>query len=314
MKSLNQKIIRLADRVPRELLENSWGLFVILLASVVMILLNGCTNSSNTITPTTKPLIEDVYASGFIKSKDEYQLFSQAEGYLNQKLVNDGDQVKKEILFLLSHSIWHVHTGSISKLGVLRFVNLYLNNKYPLVAKDLQSMVKKVEPAAEIIETIGSVEKAKQWFAKNIHPEMILSDIQLSDGTSFEIFESLHIQCPVIFTTAYNEFAIRAFKLNSIDYLLKPIDRLELEKAIQKYKSLISGGILSEQLKNLAGQFSSTPKKFKERFLSQHRNTLIPIVDKDIAYFHKEELIFLHTVNHEKYISDHQLWMNLNLC
>jgi two-component system, LytTR family, response regulator len=177
----------------------------------------------------------------------------------------------------------------------------------PLVAKDLQNLLKKVEPGAEVVSVISSVDAAKKWFASNTQPDLILSDIQLSDGISFEIYENIHLSCPIIFTTAYDEYAIRAFKLNSIDYLLKPIDGKELLAALGKYKSLSSENILSEQLKTFMASLNQhPPKKYKERFLTLHRNTLVPILQQDIAYFHKEELIHLHTMANEKFISEHQ--------
>src|SRR5690349_20126521 len=108
----------------------------------------------------------------------------------------------------------------------------------PLVAKDLLNLIARLAPDAQVLQVLSSVESARKWFSENTIPDLILSDIQLSDGISFDIFESLHLSCPIIFTTAYDEYAIRAFKLNSIDYLLKPIDSKELSAALAKYKSL----------------------------------------------------------------------------
>jgi DNA-binding LytR/AlgR family response regulator len=176
-----------------------------------------------------------------------------------------------------------------------------------LVAKDLENILKRIEPGAQILPVISSVEAAKRWFASNTLPDLILSDIQLSDGISFDIFENLHLSCPIIFTTAYDDYAIRAFKLNSIDYLLKPIDSKDLQAAITKYKSLSTENVLAEQLKSLMTGWNQQPqKKYKERFLTLHRNTLVPVMQQDIAYFHKDELIHLQTVNNEKLICEHQ--------
>lgn len=177
----------------------------------------------------------------------------------------------------------------------------------PLVAKNLENILRKID-ASIVIETIlTSVESAKAWFAQHPTPDLILSDIQLSDGISFDIFESLHLNCPIIFTTAYDDYAIRAFKLNSIDYLLKPVDEKELRAALMKYKSLSTENILAEQLKSLMGTWNQqSNKKYKERFLSLHRNTLVPVLQSEVAFFHKEELIYLNTMSNEKYISDHQ--------
>ena len=178
----------------------------------------------------------------------------------------------------------------------------------PFAARDLEKQIKRIEPKADIQGVLSSIESAKVWFAVNPEvPDLIFSDIQLSDGISFEIFESLHLHCPIIFTTAYNEYAIRAFKLNSIDYLLKPIDVNELEGALLKYKSLNSGSILSEQLKQMITRWGEqATRKYKDRFLCLHRNTLIPINQEQVIYFHKDELIYIVTTENEKYISEHQ--------
>ncbi len=177
----------------------------------------------------------------------------------------------------------------------------------PLVARDLENALRKIEPGIHVEEIISSVEAAKKWFASHAMPDLIFSDLQLSDGISFDIYENLHVNCPIVFTTAYDDYAIRAFKLNSIDYLLKPIDIKELTAALNKFKSLSSEAILSEQLKSLMSNWNQAGnKKYKERFLTLHRNTLVPVTQQEIAFFHKEELIYLHTLSNERYISDHQ--------
>lgn len=184
-------------------------------------------------------------------------------------------------------------------------MNILIIEDEPLVAQDLKNLIAKAEPEAKILNIITSVETARGWFDENNLPDLILSDIQLSDGISFEIFEALHIHCPIIFTTAYDEYAIRAFKLNSIDYLLKPVDETELRAALGKYRSLTTETILGEQLKSLMSTWGSQSRKYKERFLTVHRNTLIPVMQNEIAIFHKEELIYLHTLSNEKYITEH---------
>ncbi|HEY5825239.1 MAG TPA: LytTR family DNA-binding domain-containing protein [Cyclobacteriaceae bacterium] len=176
----------------------------------------------------------------------------------------------------------------------------------PLVAKDLQSHLNKLIPEATQIGPLTSVGSATKWFNENALPDLILSDIRLSDGSSFDIFEKLDVNCPIIFTTAYDEYAIRAFKLNSIDYLLKPIDSKELEIALKKYKTLSAQPALADQLKSFLGTLGKEQKKYKERFLSLQRNTMVPVVADEIAFFQKEELIFIYTRTNEKTISEYQ--------
>jgi two-component system LytT family response regulator len=184
-------------------------------------------------------------------------------------------------------------------------MNILIVEDEPLAAKDLENLLMRIEPSIQILGIVSSVAAAKTWFSIHPQPNLILSDIQLSDGISFEIYENKNLTCPIIFTTAYDDYAIRAFKLNSIDYLLKPIDKEELEAALSKFKTH-SPEVLSEQLKSLIGGWNQPQKKYKERFLTVHRNTMVPVTQQEIAFFHKEELIFLHTLSSEKYISDHQ--------
>jgi two-component system LytT family response regulator len=152
---------------------------------------------------------------------------------------------------------------------------------------------------------LSSVNASLKWFAENPAPHLILSDIQLSDGISFDIFEKGKIKSPIIFTTAYDAYAVRAFKLNSIDYLLKPIDEKELKAGLMKYKSLAFGDVVADQWREFMSRWGETPKKYKDRFLAVHGHALVPVPVSEVAFFHKEELIFLHTRKQEKMISEH---------
>ena len=182
-------------------------------------------------------------------------------------------------------------------------MNILIIEDELLVAKDLKNLISRLEPDSNVAGPLTSIASAKTWFAQHQQPDLILSDIHLSDGSSFDIFENSDIHCPIIFTTAYDAYAIRAFKLNSVDYLLKPIDEKELSKALTKYKAL-DPGALNTQLKWLLSHLEQEQKKFKERFLSIQRNSLAPVSVNDIAFFHKDELIFIHTISGEKLISD----------
>lgn len=176
----------------------------------------------------------------------------------------------------------------------------------PLAAQDLRKLLGTADPGSEIVGTLTSVEGARKWFSSNALPDLILSDIQLSDGISFDIFETSRLRCPIIFTTAFDEYAIRAFKLNSIDYLLKPVDPSELSAALAKYRSLSAENVIGEQLRQLMDMWAQQPhRQYKERFLTLHRNTLVPVPQQQVAFFVKEELIYLYTVANEKLISEH---------
>src|SRR5678810_1023349 len=100
-------------------------------------------------------------------------------------------------------------------------------------------MIRTVAPDVEIAGALSSLKAARKWFMQNAEPDVIFLDIKLSDGLSFELFEQFSLRCPVIFTTAYEEYAIRAFKVNGVDYLLKPVQEEDLKKAIDKCRSMI---------------------------------------------------------------------------
>jgi len=133
----------------------------------------------------------------------------------------------------------------------------------------------------EVIAVLSSVTESIEWFLQNEHPDLVLVDIQLSDGLSFEIFEQVAIKSSVIFTTAYDEYALKAFKLNSIDYLLKPIDESELKAAIEKFLSLQNKIVFNQESLN-----NIYPSNFKKRFVVKTGN-IIKIIDvNDIECFY----------------------------
>jgi two-component system, LytTR family, response regulator len=179
----------------------------------------------------------------------------------------------------------------------------------PLVAKNLENLVKQLEPNATLLATIGSVKETLDWFKNNSEPDLILSDIQLSDGVSFDIFQEIQPQCPIIFTTAYDEYAIRAFKLNSIDYLLKPIDKDELRSAFEKYKRLSNSTNqdFREQLTHLLSDLEnrSTAPKFKTRFTAHHQRNIVAVTIERIACFYRDEVIWIQTTDNQRLITDY---------
>lgn len=178
----------------------------------------------------------------------------------------------------------------------------------PLVAISLAKIVREIEPGVVIHGPVASVQESKTWLATHAQPDLILSDIQLADGISLDIFSGLDTACPIIFTTAYNEYAIKAFKLNSIDYLLKPIDKKDLEAAFQKFhllQSKFNNDIYLQQMKELFANFNNN-KKYKERF-AVHAGRSVTLVHADeVAMFTKEELIYLLDREGKKFITDYR--------
>lgn len=184
-------------------------------------------------------------------------------------------------------------------------MNILIIEDELLVARDIQHQLSRVEPDAVVVGVVTSVESANRWFDENNTPDLILSDIQLSDGIAFDIFESRNLGCPIIFTTAYDDYAIRAFKVNSIDYLLKPIDPKELAAALRKYKELKSRSHIEDQLADFFKTWNSPTLNYKDRFLVTHGNTLIPVLSEEIGFFHKDQLIFVHNLKNERFICDY---------
>jgi DNA-binding LytR/AlgR family response regulator len=178
-----------------------------------------------------------------------------------------------------------------------------------LAAKDLQKLLHQLEPGIEVQAILPGLTSAREWFSKNPEPDLLFMDIQLSDGVSFDLFNHKKLECPVIFTTAYNEYAIQAFKVNSIDYLLKPIDRVELKMALEKFKKLKQQSIpfnLQNHIQALMQDLAvgQPAKKYKERFMAHYKNTLVPVAADRIACFTKDELIYLVTFENQRMIAD----------
>ena len=170
---------------------------------------------------------------------------------------------------------------------------------------------RKVEKLGLHVNTmLHSVEEALTWFHNNQHPDLIFLDIQLSDGLSFEIFEQIDIKSAVIFTTAYDEYALRAFKLNSIDYLLKPIDEEELEVAISKFKNQFQKHTISsldfEAIKRML--VNPVEKEYKKRFSVKigHQLKVIPIEEVE-CFYSENKGTYLHTLDNRDYLLDSTL-------
>jgi len=172
-----------------------------------------------------------------------------------------------------------------------------------LTADDLAKTILKLTSEAQIIAKLHSVEDAIVWFKKNEHPDLIFSDIQLGDGLCFEIFKSQSITSPVIFCTAYDEFALSAFKANGIDYILKPFDEEAIANAITKYKELekrFSGNTL--QFENIIELFENKKRQKKGSILVYHKDKILPVRIDDIALFYLDnEITYMITFDQKSY-------------
>jgi len=167
-------------------------------------------------------------------------------------------------------------------------------------AKRLSQLINSLAPEITIVAHIKSVENGTNWFASNPLPDLIFLDIQLNDGYGFDILDGLQEHPPVIFTTAYNEFAIRGFKYNGLDYLLKPIVKDELKKALEKFKRNITRQDSSNS--NLEDLKELFQKEYKHRFMVKVGNMFKSFNVEDIAYFKSHEgLIYLYTHSSQAY-------------
>ena len=152
-----------------------------------------------------------------------------------------------------------------------------------LAAKALKKVLKEVDSEAEVLTVLETVEETVEWIGKHPTPDLMFMDIHLADGSSFAIFDQVNITCPVIFTTAYDEYALKAFEVNSIDYLLKPISKEALEHAMQKYHSIVDKQFNSNKLEALLTQLGER-KKYRNCFLLPERDKLVPLPVNNIAY------------------------------
>ena len=154
-------------------------------------------------------------------------------------------------------------------------------------SENLAFMLHAINPAIEIIKVVDSVKSAVTYFSETAEAELIFMDIHLADGISFEIFDQVSINTPVIFTTAYDQYAIQAFKVNSVDYLLKPISEEELTEAIAKFESSsIKEQPIDDQIQGMLKLIQAKNKAYKTTYLVQKRDELIPIKTTDIAHFY----------------------------
>lgn len=185
-----------------------------------------------------------------------------------------------------------------------------------LIVEDEELAVKKLLKTlvatgvdAEIVGTTDSIKSSVEWLQQHPAPDLILMDIELADGQSFEIFNLTEVKSPVIFTTSYDEYALKAFKVNSVDYLLKPVQTEELQAALNKFNKLKTGkqDISIESLVKELQQKLQT-KEYRKRFLVKHAQKLVSIDAQDIAYFYSDgRLNFFKTKDNRKFVVDYTM-------
>lgn len=176
-------------------------------------------------------------------------------------------------------------------------------------AKRLSKLILQFRPRAEILNTIDSVENAVSWFQqRDLACDLIFMDIQLADGLSFDIFTQVTIQTPIIFTTAYDQYTLKAFKVNSIDYLLKPIDPEELDAALHKFDQVYQQPVTYNQ-KNIEQLLQSLVKPtYKERFIIKIGQQLTYISISEIYYFYSDDgIVYARIENGKRHAIDYTL-------
>lgn len=182
---------------------------------------------------------------------------------------------------------------------------LIIEDEKPAASR-LEKLLTPHFPEVEFPENLDTISKAVRWFGENAAPDLIFCDIQLADGISFEIFEKVKVTAPVIFTTAFDQYAIRAFQVNAIDYLLKPIDPAELARAVDKFKASQVRPVLDLEL--LKGLLLPEKKSFKNRFLVRFGEKIQSVPVEDAAFFFSEERVtFLQTFSGKKFVLDSTL-------
>jgi DNA-binding LytR/AlgR family response regulator len=180
---------------------------------------------------------------------------------------------------------------------------LIIEDEKPAYQK-IERLLRNIDERIEVTCILESVEDATNWLSVNSHPDLILMDVQLEDGLCFEIFEKIELKVPVIFITAYDQYAIKAFKVNSVDYLLKPVNESELRNAIQKYKSVYE----NDHYSKVEALIKQLQPAVKERFLIKVGEHFKSILATDIRCFYiRERCVFLFTEAGKSYPVDYSL-------
>lgn len=179
-----------------------------------------------------------------------------------------------------------------------------------LAVKKLQKTLLGIDKMVEVVGVTDSIQSTVEFLRSNPSPDLILMDIELADGQSFEIFNMVPVKGPVIFITSYDEYALKAFKVNSVDYLLKPVQKDELEAALNKYRALNEPTNNSSDINSIIRELQSKlqPKEYRKRFLVKQAQKLVSIEVDDIAYFYSDgRLNFFKTRDNRKFVVDYTM-------
>ncbi|RQO70244.1 DNA-binding response regulator [Pedobacter sp. KBW06] len=155
-------------------------------------------------------------------------------------------------------------------------------------AKRLRAILEDIDPKIEVLAMLEGVTESISWLKDQQHPDLIFTDVRLTDGLCFDIFSQVKLKCPVIFTSAFDEYALRAFKVNSVDYLLKPIKKEELMKSLHKFKTNSHPSYLGQMLDDVAAILKQQQKNYRTRFLIPVRDSFYTVMIKEVAYFYTE--------------------------
>ena len=188
-------------------------------------------------------------------------------------------------------------------------MNVLIIEDETAAAVNLKSILRSVMPDCNVIDVLESIEESVDFFNDKSQPtpDLVFMDIHLADGESFRIFDSVEIQAPIIFTTAYDEYALRAFKVNSIDYILKPIKAEDLRHAIDKF-TLLSGMERNDYKSRVNTMIESSKRDSQRVFLVHYKDKIIPLSIDDVAFFYtSNEKVSAHTYSGERYVIDRTL-------
>lgn len=193
-------------------------------------------------------------------------------------------------------------------------MRIFIIEDEDLAVKKLKKTLQLIDPSFEIAGTADSIASSVDWLKNNPKPDLILMDIELSDGQSFQIFNLTEVSSPVIFTTSYDEFALKAFKVNSVDYLLKPVQKDELEAALDKLAAMKINFLGTKQneidISSIVKELQQTlqHKEYRKRFLVKHLQKLISIDIDRISYFYSDDrLSFFKTADDKKFMIDYTI-------